>query len=376
MEETAGKTPRSRDLERIIAATQDFERQRLTLAREMAGLDIKELAERIEMTSSAVSQFEKGHTRPRAETVIRLALALGVPPEYFAGDPMPPIRIDGCHFRSLRSATMKERRRVLAHGTVLKGVVDHLRTMVNFPEEQLSQLEERLSAVENAEELSTAVRDAWNLGYGPISDMVGLLEAKGILPVEVPGHSGRLDAFSAWVDDQPVVFLTPDKSSGSRRRFDAAHELLHLLKHRDVEPGNAQAEKEADAFASAFLLPQVPFVAECPRRLTWGRLREMKKRWGVSLAAIVRRAFDLGIYSEATYRRAYVYLNKSGWRTQEPDEPPMEHPTLVQRAVGLLREAGYPLTRLAEDLSLGEGMLEALLMPPREQQVSLAFQPE
>ena len=274
----------------------------------MAGLDIKDLAERVEMTSSVVSQFEKGHTRPRAETAIRLALALGVPPEYFAGDPMPPIRIDECHFRSLRSAAMKEGRRVLAHGTVLKGVVDHLRTMVNFPDEQLSRLGEKLSTVENAEELSTAVRDAWNLGYGPISDMVGLLEAKGILPVEVPGHSGRLDAFSAWVDDQPVVFLTPGKSSGSRRRFDAAHELLHLLKHRDVEPGNAQAEKEADAFASAFLLPQVRFVAECPRRLAWGHLREMRKRWGVSLAALVRRAFDPGIYSEATCRRAYVYL--------------------------------------------------------------------
>ena len=56
------------------------------------------------------------------------------------------------------------------------------------------------------------------------------------------------------------------------------------------------------------------------RRLDWTRLRQMKLRWGVSLAALIRRAFDLGLYTEATYRRAYSVLNQRGWRTEEPDE--------------------------------------------------------
>ena len=325
------------------------------------------------MTPSAVSQFENGRAKPRVETLIRLALALGVPPEFFSGKPLPLIPPSACHFRSLRSTTVKERRRVLAFGTLLKGFVDHLHTMVNFPEEQLSPLRERIGAVADIEEASMMVRDAWNLGQGPISDMIGLLESKGVLTIEVPGHTNRLDAFSVWVENQPMIFLTYDKNSSSRRRFDAAHELGHLIFHRNTEPGSADAERAADAFASAFLLPKVPFVSEFPVRLNWDRLREMKKRWGVSLAAIIRRAYDLGIISDATYRRAYMHLNQTGWRTNEPDEPQMEYPSLLQRAVSLLDGAGFPLRKLASEIKIGVGPLERLLLPPRAQQVSLVL---
>lgn len=359
---------RFRDLERIVTATRDFCPQRLTLAREMAGLDLKELAERIETTSSAVSQFEKGKARPRSETVIRLALALGVPPEFLSARELPRIPLEYCHFRSLRSAPVKERRRVMAHGAIVAALADHLREFVNFPEEQIADLCSQWKQLDDVEDLAIAVRDAWHLGFGPVSNMVGLLESKGVLPVEVPGHSSALDAFSVWAQGRPIIFLVQAKSSGSRRRFDAAHELGHLIMHRDTPVGSASAEREADAFASAFLLPREPFISECPRRLVWPRLRELKRRWGVSLAAIVRRAYDLGLISEPTYRRAYVYLNQSGWRTNEPDEPAMEYPSLLQRAVGLLEAAGYSLSQLAHETNLGEAFLQRLLRPPRAEQ--------
>lgn len=361
-----------RDLERIIAATRDFTPQRLTLAREMAGLDIKQLAERIDATPSAVSQFEKGRTRPKAETLIRLALALRVPPTFFAAEPLAVIELAACHFRSRRSASVRERKRVLAYGTVLKRLADYLQELVNFPPEQLTELRSLVEDAHDPEALAVALRDEWSLGQGPISDMVALLEAKGVLPVEIPGHTQRLDAFSAWVGGKPLIFLTIEKGSGTRRRWDCAHELGHLLLHRGCEPGGALTEDAADAFASAFLLPKVPFLAECPRRLDWSRLRALKRRWGVSLAAIVRRAFDLEIYTEATYRRAYTILNQLGWRTQEPDEPRLERPALLQRALGLLGNAGHSLGRIAIDLKLGEGRLSELLTPPDSEQITFA----
>ena len=360
------------DLERIIQATRAFTPRRLTLAREMAGLDISGLAERIEMTSSAVSQFEKGRTRPKAETVIRMALALGVPPDFFSAEPLPVIPLEGCHFRSQRGASKKEQRRVLAFGSVLRQVADYLQELVNFPDEQLTALRPALEAAPDVEAKAMAVRDAWSLGQGPISSVVGLLEAKGVLPVEVPGHSQRLDAFSVWVEGKPLVFLTIEKDSASRRRWDAAHEFAHLLLHEGCEAGSADNEKEADAFAGAFLLPRMPFLAECPRRLDWNRLRALKRRWGVSLAAIVRRAFDLGIYTEATYRRAYTMLNQMGWRTNEPDEPAMERPTLLRRAVRMVATAGYSLRRIGDDLRFGERIAALLLLPPEDEQMAFA----
>jgi len=359
-------------LEGLIVSTSKFTPQRLSLAREMAALDIKELADRIDATPSAVSQFEKGRTRPKAETVIRLALALGVPPAFFAAEPLAPIALEACHFRSLRSSTVKERRRVLAYGALMKRLVDHVQEMVNFPAEQLTALRTVIAGLTNIDEIAMAIRDVWGLGHGPISDMVALLESKGVLPIEIPGHTQRLDAFSTWVDKKPLVFLTVDKGSGSRRRWDCAHELAHLLLHAEAEPGDAVNEQAADRFAGAFLLPKAPFMAECPHRLDWNRLRALKRRWGVSLAAIVRRAFDLGIYSEATYRRAYTILNQLGWRTSEPDEPPIERPTLLKRALRLITDAGYSLKRIAADLNLGEGRLNDLLVSPDNEQLAFA----
>lgn len=361
MPDHAGYESRLRELERISEAAREFTPDRLTVAREMVGLDIREVAERIQTSASAVTQFEKGKAKPKPETLIRLALALGVPPEFFAADPLPELPIDACHFRSLRSASVKERRRLIAHGRVIRVIVDYLRDLVSFPAEQISSLCREVTSPADVEDVALAVRDAWNLGQGPISNMVSLLEAKGVIPVEVPGHSTKLDAFSVWMEDLPIVFLTPEKDSGSRRRFDAAHELGHLLMHRERTAGDTEAEREANGFASAFLLPRAPFLSECPRRLDWGRLRQMKKRWGVSLAALVRRAFDLGLYSEATYRRAYSILNQRGWRTDEPDEPEMERPTLLARAVALLGQAGYSLRRIAEDLRLSDSLIERLL---------------
>ena len=371
MSENVKRDP-PQDLERIIEATRAFTPQRLTLAREMAGLDITELAGHIEATSSAVSQFEKGRTRPKAETVIRMALALGVPPEFFSAEPLPMIPLEQCHFRSQRGATKKERRRVLAFGTVLHQVSDYLHEMVNFPAEQLTTLRPTLKAAPDMEAKATAVRDAWDLGQGPISSMVGLLEIRGVLPVEVPGHSQKLDAFSVWAEGKPLVFLTIEKDSASRRRWDAAHELAHLLLHEGCQTGDVDKEKEADAFAGAFLLPRMPFLSECPSRLDWNRLRALKRRWGVSLAAIVRRAFDLGIYSEATYRRAYTMLNQMGWRRNEPDEPAMERPTLLHRAVGMLSNAGYTLKQIGTDLRIGQRIASLLLIPREDEQMAFA----
>lgn len=204
----------------------------------------------------------------------------------------------------------------------------------------------------------------WGLGRGPISDVVALLERRGVLPIEVEGHSERLDAFSVWAGRQPVVFLSTVKESASRRRFDAAHELGHLLMHVDVSPGDPALEKEADAFASAFLLPRSTFAAECPRRLSWPHLRELKRRWKVSLAAMVRRAYDLGIYSEATYRRSYMQLNKRGWRENEPEEPTMERPRVLREVIHLLERAGYPRSQVAERVHLHVPDLVGLLGLP------------
>jgi Zn-dependent peptidase ImmA (M78 family)/DNA-binding XRE family transcriptional regulator len=347
-----------RDTEALL---QRFRPERLALIREVRGLQKKELAERVDLTPSAISQLELGKIRPAPETLLRLALALKVPVEFFAGPTPPSIPAEICHFRRLRSASQTEQRRVRATGALILELLHHLEQLVEIPPETIASVTLPVETPEDIEHLAEHVRGEWRLGLGPISDMLALLEGHGVLPVEVEGHAERLDAFSAWAGPRPLVFLTTDKRSGSRRRFDAAHELGHLLMHADVEAGDAGLEGQADMFASAFLLPSSSFGAECPRRLSWPHLLQLKRRWKVSLAAMVRRAYDLGIYSEATYRRGYVQLNKKGWRDKEPDEPPMERPRVLREAVRLLEEAGYPRAKIAEEIHLHAPDLDRLL---------------
>lgn len=346
---------------RGVAAANQFRPERLQLAREAAGLQRNELAERLDLSASAVGQFEGGRARPAPETVLRLALALGVPPEFFAGPAPVLVPAEQCHFRRQRGSAQAEQRRVRALGALALELVEHLDTRVEWPPERLSTLAHPLDRASDEEAAAAAVREAWGLGDGPLADVVGLLEREGVVVLEAAGHSARLDAFSAWVEQRPVVFLSTDKQSGSRRRFDAAHEFAHLLLHAGRTPGETGTERAADRFASALLLPREAFAAECPRRLVWAELRALKRRWKVSLAALVRRAHTVGIYSEATYRRACVQLNRRGWREREPDEPPLERPRTLMRALVLLQQAGCPPEDIAATLGLPPAPLLGLL---------------
>lgn len=338
-----------------------FEATRLTLARELRGLTKADVATKINRTPSAVSQFESGRARPDAQTLAALSLALGVPLAFFATRSVTgPLALDACHFRSLRSATQSDRRRLLASASITSELVNILEEEVEMPREQVSCIARQAQGPALIEQCAADVRRSWNLGLGPIPNLVRLLESKGIVVAHVPEECREVDAFSTWCGPRPFIFLVSEKGSTSRARFDAGHELGHLVMHADVAPGSAEAERDANRFASAFLLPKEPFLAECPRWLDFEHLYELKRRWGVSVAALVRRAYDLGVFSEATYRRAYVRLNKTGERYSERNEPAPEVPSMIAKALQALGDE-KPLDELAADIGLRGEDLRSLL---------------
>lgn len=314
-----------------------FQSSALTLARDYRGLTKAELAARIGKTPGAISQFESGRTKPDSKTVASLAFTLGFPAGFFTrSHAAAPLSIDNCHFRSLRSAGQKDRRRILAKGRLLCDLIDVLAEEVEFPDDQISGMARPVRTFEDIEQCAVAVRQEWGLGLGPIPDLLRLLESKGAILFLVPEDCHEVDAFSTNPGGRPLIFLVGSKESTSRRRFDAAHELGHLIMHADAMPGDKELENQAHRFAGAFLVPRDAFLRECPRRLNWDHFYEMKRRWQVSVAALVRRAYDLECISEATYRRAWVQLNQTGERKKERFEPPAEHPTMLRKSLALL----------------------------------------
>jgi Zn-dependent peptidase ImmA (M78 family)/DNA-binding XRE family transcriptional regulator len=334
-----------------------FRAEQLTLARELRGFTKVELAARIGKTASAISQFETGRTKPDVQTIASLQLALQVPLPFFTtASQASALTTDSAFFRSLRSTSQKDRRRLLARGTVISAVVRELENVVQFPAVDSPFLDIDVESPAALEEAALELRRRWGMGLGPISNIVHLLESKGILVAEIPDECADVDAFSVRSTYRPIVFLVGNRAP-SRCRFDAAHELAHLTVHADVAAANPDMERQAHRLGSAFLCPQESFLRECPTHLNIEHFYELKRRWRVSVQALVRRAFDLGVFSEATYRRAFVRLGQLGERTAERCEPAVEHPTLFRQALGLLPDrAGF-----CARLGLTEVMLEQFL---------------
>lgn len=337
----------------VHLAAHMFVPERLTLARELRGCTKAEVAERVSKTAAAIGQFENGRARPDAQTLASIALALGVPVGFFARQQAASLMsIDACHFRSLRSASQRERKRLLATGSLLCDVLGFLDHHVELPAEQVTAVAASVQTIEEIEICATHVRKSWGMGLGPIPNMVKLLESKGTLVAFIPNDCEEVDAFSAWHEGRPLVFLVRHKGSTSRTRFDAAHELGHLVMHADVVAGSPELERQANRFAGAFLLPRDSFLRECPRSLNWPLFHELKQRWKVSLAALVKRAHDLECISEASYRRAFVHLNQTGARRSEPHEPSAEHASLFTQAFAAIADEYSP-----------EDVANALAMP-------------
>ena len=354
----------------LYLVAHQFNQHSLRIAREYRGLLKNELAQKLELTPSAVTQFEGGKSKPNAQTVGRISIALNFPPSFFAqrGD-FGAISCDLCHFRSLRSCTQTERRRMVSASAIIGRVVEFVDSRVNLPVEQVTPSAcYGAMAVEGIEWAALKVRRDWGLGNGPISNVVHLLESRGILAFRLLSDCKKVDAFSLWHHGRPYVFLNTEKGSASRSRFDAAHELGHLVLHTEYLPGDRAQEEQANRFASAFLMPRETFLAECPRRLVWPHFLELKQRWKVSLAALVRRARDLDLISDDTYRRAYVQLNKKGWAIEEPNEPEVEKPTILPRTMKLLEESGIPFSEVAQEVCLSESDLRILTFADNEEQ--------
>jgi Zn-dependent peptidase ImmA (M78 family) len=204
-----------------------------------------------------------------------------------------------------------------------------------------------------------ALRHCWGLGEHPVKNVVHLLEAKGVRVFSLSIDAKEVDAFSMWWNGTPFVFLNTLKS-GEHSRFDAAHELGHLVMHRHGQPHGQEAEKEANAFASAFLMPAKSVLATQLRFPTLDALIRAKRRWAVSLSALNYRLHAVGLTSDWTYRSLCIQLAKAGYRTEEPMGIERETSQVLEKVFAALRAEGIGKSDFARDLCLTTYELDEL----------------
>jgi Zn-dependent peptidase ImmA (M78 family) len=328
---------------------------RVRLARELRGWTQGELVSRAggAFTSAALSQLERGHTRPLPSTLLAIARATDCPLSFFVARPGDRHR-EG-FFRSLQATTARERRRHLADARLLHELITVIEEHVALPEVDVPRHGDGSHSPEEIDRLAERARHLWGLGDEPISNVVRELERRGIVVVRVSSFSREVDAFSVLHEDRPIIVLGTEKGVTARSRFDAAHELAHLILHEDTDAGSRQSESEAHQFAAAFLMPASRIVQELPASVDWTELMRLKMRWRVSIAALLRRALTLGRITQHSYVNAMKTISARGWRTKEPGDEklgPLESPALLRLALDHLAEAGIGLDELAHEASL------------------------
>ena len=142
--------------------------------------------------------------------------------------------------------------------------------------------------------------------------MLHLLEAHGVRSYSLTAENNQLDAYSLYWHGRPFIFLNTAKS-GERGRFDAAHELGHLVLHGEhLIPNRPAGEIEANRFASAFLMPLASVLGQGLRDATPSRILQAKRIWKVAAMALTHRLYEIDLLSEWGYRTACVQLSTVG----------------------------------------------------------------
>ncbi len=252
----------------------------------------------------------------------------------------------------MSSISARERDAALAAATLAFGIMDWVRARFDLPAPDLLDLAHERDPAAGAR----ALRQHWAIGEKPIGNMVALLEAKGVRVFSLAERTKNVDAFSCWRREEPYVFLNTMKSS-ERSRFDAAHELGHLILHKH---GGAQrdrsVEMEANAFASSFLMPEADVVSHAPRYGSVSNIVSAKRRWGVAAVALAYRLHKLGLITEWQY----IQVNRQ-YRTTEPNALPAERSVVWRMVLSEIWKDGLTKAHIAHHLAMPHDEVESLL---------------
>lgn len=329
---------------------------RLVIARKRRGLTLTRLAELTGLSTRSISLYENGHQDPSDETLRQLAGALAVSPAFLGAPDVDEIPEEAVSFRALSKMTARQRDRALSAGRITLLVNDWIETRFELPAADIPSL-----TGHDPESAAEVVRARWGLGERPIANMLHLLEAHGVRIYSLTAENSELDAYSLYWHLQPFIFLSTTKS-GERGRFDAAHELGHLVLHGEYQTLNRPAaEVEANRFAAAFLMPRASVLAQRLRDATPARILQAKRTWKVAAMALTHRLQELDLLTEWGYRTACVQLSRMGYRSAEPNGIPRESSQLLAKVLRSVRDDGETLATIATSIGITSDELQGLV---------------
>lgn len=288
---------------------------RLKIARIRRKKTLRALSEDTGITTRMLSSYESDNCKytPKEETLELISKSLRYPIKFLISTKdIDLISSESVSFRSLKSMRAKDEQAAISAGSLGVVLNQYFISKVSFiPSPNLPDL--RGMKPQSAAEY---IREFWDLGNLSITNMIHLLEKNGIRVFSLAENTACVDAFSFWNDEIPYIFLNTQKS-GERSRFDAAHELGHLLLHKHGTPQGRDAESEADSFAANFLMPPETLYQFKNKIYSIDDIILLKKNWKVSAMSLIVQSKNTNVLSEWHYRNLIIEASKLGLRTKE-----------------------------------------------------------
>ena len=178
--------------------------------------------------------------------------------------------------------------------------------------------------VKNAEDarfVANELRKKWNLGDGPISQPIVMLEEHGVKVIEVEEDPELFDGTSNIVEGIPVVVLNKCESfrpeskhtfSPERRNLTLFHELGHQIMNIPATMSEKEKENLCNVFANEMLIPSKTFLNIFGMRrqaITIVELKDVQLNYGISARALMMKAHQLGVINKSRYVGFCIKMN-------------------------------------------------------------------
>jgi len=340
---------------------------RIRQAREYCGLTQAELARKVGVNQSAIAHLESGRNVPTPDLLADIAEKTGFLASFFEKELTYEFPVGTLAFRARSSLTAKEINQAHQHASVLFEHVQKMAERFFIPDVKLPVTNEGFAKA------AAITRTAFGISPNtPIGKLLITSEKNGIFVLALSIVLKKIDAFSTWAEistERPVIVISSGRPS-DRIRFSVAHELGHLVMHKTVINRVAEMERDADKFAAAFLLPEKAMRYEVHSPVTLTSIARLKLRWGVSMQALIHRAYDLDIITNRQYRYLFEQLSQRGWRVREPSNLnlPEEKPRLVAKMIEQLYGNSDTIQSLARDMGLSSARAGELIKEHIEKQ--------
>jgi Zn-dependent peptidase ImmA (M78 family) len=326
---------------------------RIRRARLMAGLSLRELADLFdgELSHTQIAKFESGEASPDSKQLTRFARVMNVRPDYFFKK--DTLKLETVEYRSQTKLGVKGRKRLEEQAYEFFERYLEIEDILGISQEALSWADLTDKTVEDLpeaiEQAAEKLRKVWELGKNPIPNVHVMLETHGVKVKTLPNEDG-FDGFSAFaksgMTSVPVIALSKRWLDGAEKdlprfRFTAVHELAHLYLKFPEFLEHKEKENWCHWFAGAFLIPREPFEERFGVnrvKISLNELIAIKQEWGMSIAAIMKRACNLKLVTPGRYKTYCIVAAKNRWTVNEPgkwvgDEKSSRFEPLVLRAL-------------------------------------------